>query len=58
MTIEPQKKKSMKLVFLIGLAGIVESVVALTTLQKFDLMLALGLLVGAFSLWLQIRKKA
>jgi hypothetical protein len=50
MTIEPQKKKSMKLVILIGLAGIVESVVALTTLQKFDLMLALGLLVGAFSL--------
>jgi hypothetical protein len=56
--IEPRKKKNMKFVIIIGLAGIVESVVALTTLQRFDLMLAIGLLVGAFSLWLQIRKTA
>jgi hypothetical protein len=57
MPIEP-KKKNMKLAILIGLAGIVEAVVALTTLRQFDLILALGLLMGAVSMWLQIRKKA
>jgi hypothetical protein len=57
MAIEP-KKKNMKLAILIGLAGIVEAVVALTTLRQFDLILALGLLMGAVSMWLQIRKKA
>jgi hypothetical protein len=57
MPTEP-KKENMKLVILIGLAGIVEAVVALTTLRQFDLILALGLLMGAVSMWLQIRKKA
>jgi hypothetical protein len=56
MTTEP-KKKNMMPVVLIGLAGSIESVVAVTTARKFDLILAIGLLVGAFAMWLQIRRK-
>jgi hypothetical protein len=55
MTTEP-KKKNMIPVFLIGLAGLIESVVAITTGRQLDFALAIGLLVGAFSMWLQIRR--
>jgi hypothetical protein len=55
MTTEP-KKKNMIPVFLIGLAGLIESVVAVTTGRQLDFALAIGLLVGAFSMWLQIRR--
>jgi hypothetical protein len=57
MTTE-QKKKSMTPVILIGLAGLIESVVAVTTAKQLDFALAIGLLVGAFSMWLQVRRKA
>jgi hypothetical protein len=57
MTTEP-KKKNMMPVVLIGLAGEIESVVAVTTARLLDFALAIGLLVGAFSMWLHIRKKA
>jgi hypothetical protein len=57
MTTEP-KKKSMTPVILIALAGLIESVVAVTTLKQLDFALAIGLLVGAFSMWLKIRKKS
>jgi hypothetical protein len=57
MTTEPQKKNMMP-VILIGLAGLVESVVAVTTARQLDFALAIGLLVGAFSLWLQNRRKS
>jgi hypothetical protein len=57
MTTEP-KNKSMTPVILIGLAGLIESVVAVTNLKQLDFALAIGLLVGAFSMWLQIRKKS
>jgi hypothetical protein len=57
MTTEP-KKKNMMPVILIGFAGLIESVVAVTTAKQLDFALAIGLLVGAFSMWLQIRKKA
>jgi hypothetical protein len=57
MTTEP-KKKSMMPVILIGLAGLVEAAVAVPTARKFDLILAIGLLVGAFSMWVQIRRRA
>jgi hypothetical protein len=57
MTTEP-KKKSMTPVILIALAGLIESVVAVTTLKQLDFALAIGLLVGAFSMWLNIRKKS
>jgi hypothetical protein len=56
MTTEP-KKKNMMPVFFIGLAGLIESVVAVTTGRQLDFALAIGLLVGAFSMWLQIRRK-
>jgi hypothetical protein len=57
MTTEPKKKRMMP-VILIGFAGLIESVVAVTTLKQLDFALAIGLLVGAFSMWLQIRKKS
>jgi hypothetical protein len=57
MTTEP-KNKSMMPVILIALAGLIESVVAVTNLKQLDFALAIGLLVGAFSMWLQIRKKS
>jgi hypothetical protein len=57
MAAEPKKKKMMP-VILIGSAGLVETVVAVTTAHKLDLILAIGLFAGAFSMWLQIRKKA
>jgi hypothetical protein len=56
MTTEP-KKKSTTPVILIGFAGLIESVVAVTTARQLDFALAIGLLVGAFSMWLQIRRK-
>jgi hypothetical protein len=56
MTTEP-KKKSMMPVILIGFAGLIESVVAVTTAKQLDFALAIGLLVGAFSMWLHIRRK-
>jgi hypothetical protein len=57
MTTE-QKKKSMTPVILIGLAGLIESAVAVTTARQLDFALAIGLLVGAFLMWLQVRRKA
>ena len=57
MTTEP-KKKSMTPVILIGLAGLIESAVAVVTARQLDFVLAIGLLVGSFAMWLQIRKKS
>jgi hypothetical protein len=56
MTPKP-KKKSKTPVILIGFAGLIESVVAVTTAKQLDFALAIGLLVGAFSMWLQTRRK-
>jgi hypothetical protein len=56
MIIEPHKKNMMP-VILIGLSGLFGSLVAIITARQLDLILAIGLLVGAFSMWLHIRKR-
>jgi Flp pilus assembly protein TadB len=49
------KKMNPKSIMLIGAAGLVMAVTALATGSSFSMILAVGLIVGAFTMWLQAR---
>ena len=49
------KKTSMTPILLIAAAGVVLMLTALSTESSFSLVLAIGLFIAAFTMWLQMR---